>query len=81
VTALITGDTPISQTAGPGVINATINGADAVMIAGGNVTLDYWMLSRPEIKTPEQLKGGQWRSAASAQPPTSSSAMPCSGWV
>ena len=26
VTALITGDTPISQTAGPGVINATING-------------------------------------------------------
>src|ERR671913_214621 len=58
VTALITGDTPISQTAGPGVINATMNGADAVMIAGGNVTLDYWMLSRPEIKTPEQLKGG-----------------------
>jgi NitT/TauT family transport system substrate-binding protein len=58
VTSLITGDTPISQTTGPGVINATINGADAVMIAGGNVTLDYWMLSRPEIKTPEQLKGG-----------------------
>ena len=58
VTALIAGDTPISQTAGPGVINATINGSDAVMIAGGNVTLDYWMLSRPEIKTPEQLKGG-----------------------
>src|SRR5688572_27507486 len=58
VTALISGDTPISQTAGPSVINATMNGADAVMIAGGNVTLDYWMLSRPEIKTPEQLKGG-----------------------
>ena len=58
VTALITGDTPISQTAGPGVINATMNGADAVMIAGGNVILDYWLLSRPEIKTPEQLKGG-----------------------
>src|ERR1700741_1960307 len=58
VTALITGATPISQTAGPGVINATMNGSDTVMIAGGNVTLDYWMLSRPEIKTPEQLKGG-----------------------
>src|SRR4029077_18759609 len=58
VTALITGDTPISQTAGPSVINATMNGSDTVMIAGGNVTLDYWMLSRPEIKTPEQLKGG-----------------------
>ena len=58
VTALITGDTPISQTAGPGVINATMNGADAVMIAGDNVTLDYRMLSRPEIKAPEQLRGG-----------------------
>src|SRR5499426_79242 len=58
VTALITGDTPISQTAGPGIINATLNGSDTVMIAGGNVTLDYWMLSRPEIKTPAALKGG-----------------------
>ena len=58
VTALITGETPFSQTAGPSVINATLNGSDTVMIAGGNVTLDYWMLSRPEIKTPEQLKGG-----------------------
>src|SRR4029450_11744960 len=58
VTALITGDTPISQTAGPGVINATLNGSDTVMIAGGNVTLDYWLLSRPEIKTPAGLKGG-----------------------
>ena len=58
VTALIAADTPISQTAGPGVINAAMNGADTVMIAGGNVTLDYWMLSRPEIKTPEQLRGG-----------------------
>ena len=58
VAALISGDTPITQTAGPGVINATMNGSDTVMIAGGNVTLDYWMLSRPEIKTAEQLKGG-----------------------
>ena len=58
VSALIAADTPISQTAGPGVINATLNGSDTVMIAGGNMTLDYWMLSRPEIKTPEQLKGG-----------------------
>ncbi|MDP9130419.1 MAG: ABC transporter substrate-binding protein, partial [Candidatus Binatota bacterium] len=58
VAAMLSGDTPISQTAGPGVINATMNGSDTVMIAGGNVTLDYWMLSRPEIKTAEQLKGG-----------------------
>ena len=69
VTALITGDTPISQTAGLSVINATLNGSDIVMIAGGNVTLDYWMLRRPEIKTPEQLKAAQSRSAASARRP------------
>ena len=27
------------------------------MIAGGVTTLGYWMLSRPKIKTAEQLKG------------------------
>ncbi|MBI4523480.1 MAG: ABC transporter substrate-binding protein [Deltaproteobacteria bacterium] len=58
VMALVSGETPISQTAGPGVVNAVLGGADAVMIAGGVVTLDYWLLSRPEIKNPEQLKGG-----------------------
>ena len=58
VMALISGETPITQTAGPGIVNAVLSGSDAVMIAGGVTTLDYWMLSRPEIKTPEQLKGG-----------------------
>jgi NitT/TauT family transport system substrate-binding protein len=56
--SLISGETPITQTAGPGIVNAVLNGSDAVMIAGGVTTLDYWMLSRPEIKTAEQLKGG-----------------------
>jgi NitT/TauT family transport system substrate-binding protein len=56
--SLISGETPITQTAGPGIVNAVLAGADAVMIAGGVTTLDYWMLSRPEIKTAEQLKGG-----------------------
>ncbi len=58
VMALLSGETPITQTAGPSVVNAVMSGSDAVMIAGGVTTLDYWMLSRPEIKTPEQLKGG-----------------------
>lgn len=58
VMALVSGETPITQTAGPSVVNAVLSGSDAVMIAGGVTTLDYWMLSRPEIKTPEQLKGG-----------------------
>src|SRR5258705_7280100 len=56
--SLISGETPITQTAGPGIVNAVLSGSDAVMIAGGVTTLDYWLLSRPEIKTPEQLKGG-----------------------
>jgi NitT/TauT family transport system substrate-binding protein len=58
VMALVSGETPITQTAGPSVVNAVLSGSDAVMIAGGVTTLDYWMLSRPEIKTPAQLKGG-----------------------
>lgn len=58
VMALVSGETPIAQTAGPGVVNAVLGGSDAAMIAGGVTTLDYWLLSRPEIKTPEQLKGG-----------------------
>jgi NitT/TauT family transport system substrate-binding protein len=56
--SLVAGETPITQTAGPGVVNAVLAGADAVMIAGGVTTLDYWLLSRPEVKTAEQLKGG-----------------------
>lgn len=58
VMALVSGETPVIQTAGPGVVNAALGGSDVVMIAGGVVTLDYWLLSRPEVKTPEQLKGG-----------------------
>ncbi len=58
VMALVSGETPIAQTAGPGVVNAVLGGSDVVMIAGGVTTLDYWLLSRPEIKSPAQLKGG-----------------------
>ncbi len=56
--ALIAGNTPISQIAGIGVVNSALGGSDAVMIAGGTVTLDWWLMSRPEIKTAAQLKGG-----------------------
>ena len=64
IVALLSGETPISQTAGPGMANAVLNGFDAVMVAGGVITLDYQLLSRPEIKTPEQLKGGLRRRTA-----------------
>jgi NitT/TauT family transport system substrate-binding protein len=56
--ALVARETPISQVTGPPIVSAGLKGADAVMIAGGNVVSEYWLMSRPEIKTAEQLKGG-----------------------
>src|SRR5215475_6394856 len=56
--ALVARETPISQVTGPPIVSAGLKGADAVMIAGGNVVSEYWLMSRPEIKTAEQLRGG-----------------------
>ena len=56
--ALIARETPISQVSGPPVVSAALKGADAVMIAGGNVVAEYWLMSKAEIKKAEQLKGG-----------------------
>jgi len=58
VQALVSGEVPISQVAGPSVVNSGLAGADIAIVAGGATTLDYWLMSRPEIKRPEQLKGG-----------------------
>jgi len=58
VVALISGDTPIAQASGPGIVSSRLGGSDAVMIAAGFVGLDHWLLSLKEIKTPQQLKGG-----------------------
>ena len=56
--ALVARETPISQLSGPPIVSAVLKGANAVVIAGGNVVSEYWLMSRPEIKTAEQLKGG-----------------------
>jgi NitT/TauT family transport system substrate-binding protein len=58
VAAMVSGETPILQASGPGVVSAGLAGADAVYVAGGITTLDYQLMTLPEIKTPEQLKGG-----------------------
>jgi NitT/TauT family transport system substrate-binding protein len=58
VMALISADTPIAQLAGPAVINSVMAGSDAALIVGGVTSLNYYLMGRPEIKTPEQLKGG-----------------------
>jgi NitT/TauT family transport system substrate-binding protein len=56
--ALVAREIPIAQQSGPPIVSAVLKGADAVVIAGGNVVSEYWLMSRPEIKTAEQLKGG-----------------------
>jgi NitT/TauT family transport system substrate-binding protein len=56
--ALIARETPISQVSGPPIVSAALKGADAVMVAAGNVVSEYWLMSKPEIKTAAQLKGG-----------------------
>jgi len=58
VTAMVSGDTPLIQASGPGIVSAGLAGAEPVYVVGGITTLDYWLMTQPEIKTPEQLKGG-----------------------
>ena len=56
--ALVASQTPITQVAGSLIVNAGLRGADTVMVGGGSVIAEYWLMTRPHIKTAEQLKGG-----------------------
>jgi NitT/TauT family transport system substrate-binding protein len=58
VMALVSRDTPISQVAGAAVVNSALAGSDSVLIVGGITSLNYYLMAQPQIKTPEQLKGG-----------------------
>jgi len=58
VTAMVSGDTPLIQASGPGIISAGLAGAEPVYVVGGITTLDYQLITQPNIRTPEQLKGG-----------------------
>jgi NitT/TauT family transport system substrate-binding protein len=58
IAALLSGDAPVTQGSGPAAITSNLRGADVVVIAGGTVTLDFWLMSRPEIKSPQQLRSG-----------------------
>jgi NitT/TauT family transport system substrate-binding protein len=58
VTAMVSGDTPLIQASGPGIVSAGLAGAEPVYVVGGITSLDYWLVTQPEIKTAEQLKGG-----------------------
>jgi NitT/TauT family transport system substrate-binding protein len=58
ILALVSGDVPITQVAGPGLVNSALAGSDAVFVAAGVTSLNYVLMGRPGVTKPEQLKGG-----------------------
>jgi ABC-type nitrate/sulfonate/bicarbonate transport system substrate-binding protein len=58
VMALISADTPFAQLAGPAVVSSVLAGSDATIIAGGITSLNYYLLSRPEIEQPSAISRG-----------------------
>ena len=56
--ALVSGDVPIAQISGPGVVNSVLAGSDAVYVAAGIVSLNYVLMGKPGVKSVEQMKGG-----------------------
>ena len=57
--SLMAGETPITQTAGPGVVNAVLGGADAVMIAGGVTTLEGMKTILEPLKNDPKAKAAK----------------------
>ena len=58
ILALVSGDVPITQVSGPGLVNSALAGSDPVFVAAGITSLNYVLMGRPGIKSAEQLKGG-----------------------
>ena len=58
ILALVSGDVPITQVSGPGLVSSALAGSEAVFIAGGMTSLNYVLMGKPGVKTAEQLKGG-----------------------
>ena len=58
ILALVSGDVPITQVSGPGLVSSVLGGSDAVFVAAGIISLNYVLMGKPGIKTIEQLKGG-----------------------
>ena len=59
IQAMLAGDVPITQADGSASVAASAAGVDVVMIASFLNTFPYSLVSLPEIKTVEQLKGGK----------------------
>src|SRR5947208_4065255 len=58
ILALVSGDVPITQVSGPGLVNSAFAGSDTVFVAAGITSLNYVLMGKPGIKSAEQLRGG-----------------------
>lgn len=58
ILALVSGDVPITQVSGPGLVSSSLAGSDSVFVASGITSLNYVLMGRPGVKTTDQLKGG-----------------------
>jgi ABC-type nitrate/sulfonate/bicarbonate transport system substrate-binding protein len=58
VMALMSGELQFVLISGPVAVESALRGSNMVYVAGGMSTLDFVLVTRPEIKTAEQLKGG-----------------------
>ena len=58
VMALMSGELQFVLASGPVVLDSALRGSNAVYVAGGMSTLDFVLITRPDIKTADQLKGG-----------------------
>ena len=77
VQVLVSGNLDLSQLSGAPGVAANLEGADIVYFAGLLDKLNYQLITRPEIKGVEQLKGKNSASAATVLRRISACA-PCS---
>jgi len=56
--AVVSGEVNIGLMGGSAAITSNLAGSDAVMVAAGQVSTDYSLVTHPKIKTAQQLKGG-----------------------
>jgi len=57
IQSLISGDVPFTSAVGTAVINGRLAGGDIAIINSLTNTLPYYIFGRPEIKSPEDLRG------------------------
>ncbi len=57
VQAMLGGEVQLARASAPGIVQASLRGAELVMIANTVNTLVYSVMTRPDVKGPEDLRG------------------------